>query len=609
MAQVPDKKIKIQKPEWLVSEKIKELIVEVISDLGVEITPEDVYLEHPADDSHGDYATNIAMAKFKIFKFSNVQKFKKVKNPMQLAGLISEKINEAMEQLNNEAIDRVAVAPPGFINFWLKKDYLIQAAAEIGDEEKFKRKMAESGQDKTMIIDYSAPNIAKPFGIGHLRSTNIGQAIYNLYSILGWETIGDNHLGDWGTQFGKLIVAVKKWWDKDLEDLTIADLLDLYVKFHQQVENDSDLEDEARKWFKKLEQEDEEAKKIWQFCVDISLKEFDRVYEILDVEIDEAYGEAFYHYQGWVDKVLEDTKEKGLVEESRGAQVIELPGMKVPGMLLKTDGATTYLTRDLATIKFRMEKWDPELIVYEVGSPQKFHFNQVFQLSEKLGYVKKEKLVHVAHGLIGGEGGKFSTREGDSIKLEDVLKEAVERAEKLVENSGTSKDLTEEEKKEIAQAVGIGGVKFNDLKQEPEKDIVFDWDLILNMDGYSAPYLQYTFARTQSVLAKAKSYQLKAKSYELNEEEEALLRVFYKFPEVIISSAENFAPHLICQYLFDLAQKFNLFYQKHRILEPQQSNKVTRRQCKGFRLFLTKTTASILKTGLELLGIKALERM
>ncbi len=594
--------VKIQKPKWLVSEKIKKLIAQVVRDLGVEIAAEEIHLEHPADESHGDFATNLALAKFGKLQGNKATR-QQCKNPVELAELITDKINRTIEQLNNRTIDRIAVAPPGFINFWLKKDYLVKLALELSSEEKIKNKLQNVvGGKKTMVIDYSAPNIAKPFGIGHLRSTNIGQAIYNLYSVLGWETIGDNHLGDWGTQFGKLIVAIKKWWDKDLEDLTISDLLQLYVEFHQKAEENPDFVDKGREWFKKLEEGDEEAKKIWQYCVDISLKEFDRVYQLLDVEIDQAYGEAFYHFQGWMDKVLSDLKSKNLINQSRGAKVVEIDRFDTPAMVVKSDGTTTYLTRDLATIKFRVEKWDPDLIVYEVGSPQRLHFQQVFSVAEKLGYISKDKLVHVGHGLLRMKTGKFSTRKGKTIHLEEVLDEAIKRAQQLVEASQTSEDLPDKEKKEIAQAVGIGGVKFNDLKQEPEKDIIFDWEQILSMNGYSGPYLQYTAARANSVLAKAKSYQLKAKSYKINEEEEALLRFFYRFPGVIISSAENFAPHLVCQYLFDLAQRFNLFYQKHRILDPEEGDR-------NFRLFLTQTTASILKTGLEILGIKTLDRM
>lgn len=547
-----------------------------------EKTLSSVAVEHPVNSQHGDYAANLAL----------ILAGKLKKKPLEIAELIK-------KDLAIPKVERIEVVAPGFINFWLSKDFFISQAKELIKEKVFKEKMAKINKNKTMIIDYSSPNIARSFGIGHLRSTNIGQAIYNLYQFLGWKTIGDNHLGDWGTQFGKLIVAINNWWKKDLKKLDVAALEKLYVKFHQEAEKDPKLEDRARLWFKKLEQGDSGAKKIWQFCVDVSLKEFDRVYQILGVKINYAYGEAFYHFQGWMDKVLTDAKKRKLLKESQGALVINVSGLKVPAMLVKSDGATTYLFRDLATIKFRVEKWNPDLIIYEVGAEQKLHFKQVFDVAGSLGYIERKKLLHLGHGLIRWPGGKFSTREGKTIHLEEVVNQGIKRARSLVEKSQTSKNLSSKEKEKIAQAVGIGGVKFNDLKQESEKDIIFDWDKILEVEGYSAPYLQYTYARCLSILKKAKK---KAKAVwdgktASNQEETTLLRTFYQFSEVIVSAADGLSPHILCQYLFDLAQKFNLFYQKHRILDSQN------------RLFLTQATANILKMGLEILGIEVLEKM
>jgi len=306
------------------------------------------------------------------------------------------------------------------------------------------------------------------------------------------------------------------------------------------------------------------------------------------VKIDCAYGEAFYHFNNWMEKVMADFKKKKLIKESEGARVIEILGMKVPGMLVKSDGATTYLLRDLATIYFRLENWNPDLVVYEVGADQKFHFEQVFAASQKAEYIPIEKLVHIPHGLIRWKHGKFSTRRGDTIHLEEIL----------------SKGLTKSEKVRIAKAVGIGGIKFNDLKQEPEKDIIFEWENILTLAGYSAPYLQYTYARCASVLAKAGKLNFKRipSGLKLEKEELSLLRSFYQFSEVILIAANNFAPHLLAQYLFDLAQKYNLFYQKHRIINSKGKEK-------ELRLLLTKVTSQILKMGLEILGITVLEKM
>jgi len=603
-----DKKIINPLPDWLPEEQIKKVLYLVCEELesGL-VRKEEIEVKHPGLEDHGDFATNLAMVLGKKLK----------KKPREIASQLVEKIRKR----GLGFFEKIEIASPGFINFWLSKEYLLSQAQEFLENNFFKGKLNRIGEGKTVIIDYSAPNIAKSFGIGHLRSTNIGQAIYNLYSFLGWKAIGDNHLGDWGTQFGKLIVAIRKWWKGDLNKLTIKKLEKLYVKFHQEVEKDKFLEDEGQAWFKKLEDGDKEAKKIWQFCVDISLKEFDRVYKILNIKIDYAYGEAFYHFKGWMEKVRDDLKKKKLLKESQGALVIEVPELKVPGMLVKSDGGTTYLFRDMATIFFRLKKWSPDLVIYEVGADQKFHFEQVFAASAKAKYIPQKKLYHIPHGLIRWKHGKFSTRKGDTIHLEEILNEGIKRAQKVVEKSQTSKGLNKTEKEKIAKAVGVGGIKFNDLKQEPEKDIVFDWEKILSLDGYSAPYLQYTYARARSVLRKAKEFannELRIANDEFNPEELSLLRNFYQFPETILASANNFAPHLLAQYLFDLAQKFNLFYQKHRILKLKvkpclpvgEKLKVgEENQTQEFRLLLTAVTANILKMGLEILGIEVLEKM
>jgi len=567
-------------PNWLPQSRLRKKISQALQEISPPRaflpTKEEIELKHPANPDHGDLATNIALILAKKWR----------QKPLEIAQLLAEKLPQA------------TVAPPGFINFRLSQSELWQQAKIVGNQEELKKKLAVVGQGKTLVIDYSSPNIAKPFGIGHLRSTNIGQAIYNLYHFLGWKTIGDNHLGDWGTQFGKLIYMIKSE-GLQYSDLTISKLERLYVEFHRRAEEKPQLEEEARKWFKKLEQKDPEAKKIWQWCVKISLQEFERVYQLLGVKIDYAYGESFY--QDKMEAVLADARKKGILQKSRGAWVIKIPHLKVPAMLVKSDGATTYLLRDLAAIKFRVKKWQPDLIVYEVGADQKLHFRQIFAVAEMLGYIASEKLVHVAHGMIRWASGKFSTRRGRTIHLEEVIKEGIKRAEKLVEASQTSRDLSQKEKRKIAQAVGIGGIKFNDLKQEPEKDIVFDWEKVLTLEGYSAPYLQYTYARCASVLRKANysvaNLVLPSPKGKLSKEEETLLRFFYQFPETILAAAEGFAPHLLAQYLFALAQKFNLLYQKQRILTSPR------------RLFLTAVTAQVLKMGLEILGIEVLEKM
>ena len=503
-------------------------------------------------------------------------------------------------------LDSVEVAPPGFINFWLSKKFLLDPAVQ-SIKQKQKYGSSEVGKGKTVIIDYSSPNIARPFGIGHLRSTIIGQALYNIYQFLGWRTIGDNHLGDWGTQFGKLIVAIKKWSKGKIADLKIKDLEALYVRFHQEVEKDSNLDDEARTWFKKLEDEDSEARKMWEACVKISLEEFNRIYELLGVKIGYTFGESFYEDK--MAEVIANAKRRGVAKESRGALVIEIPGIKAPLMLLKSDGATTYQTRDLATIKYRLKSWKPDLYIYEVGAEQSLHFRQVFGAAALLGYGETNQFVHVAHGLYRWQEGKFSTRKGVTIHLEEVLSEAIQRAKKLAQKAGISKNLSQEEQEEVARVVGIGAVKYNDLKQRPEQDIIFDWDKVLNLEGNSGPYLQYTYARCRSVLRRAgiTNYQLPiTKGHGLKfaqTEEIAILRTIYQFPEVVLEAAKNFAPNLICNFLFDLAQKYNNFYNLHPIIRAPSPEIVKS------RLALTAATAQVIKNGLALLGIKSLERM
>ncbi len=551
-----------------------------------EITGKEARIEHPADAGHGDYSTNIAME----------------------AKLDAKEIARKIE--DNPMFEKVEVAGPGFINFFLTKEFLLDTITQILRQ---KEKYGGAEQGKTLVIDYSAPNIAKPFGIGHLRSTIIGQALYNIYEFLGWQCIGDNHLGDWGTQFGELIYQLKKDKLKDkagkeknkiLEDLTIEELEKLYVKFHEEAEKTPKMGEEARSWFKKLEKGDKEAKEIWQACVDLSLKEFDRIYKLLAIKIDCALGESFY--QGMLKKVIDEAIKKKIATKSQGALIIKYPQEKLPpAMILKSDGATTYLTRDLATIKYRLKKWKPDLILYEVGAEQYLHFKQLFWAVELLRWAKREKFFHVAHGLIRFKEGKLSTRKGRTIHLEEVLKEAIKRARKIIEQSETGRGLSKEEKEKVGEAVGIGAVKYNDLSQHYSGDIIFDWDKILNLKGNSGPYLQYTFARCQSVLRKAeyKVKDEKIKSIDLNKEEEDILRIIYEFPEVIEEAAKNFSPNLICNFIFGLAQRYNLFYTLHPIIKAETP------ELKVFRLALTAAIAQVLKNALSLLGISAPEKM
>jgi arginyl-tRNA synthetase len=386
-----------------------------------------------------------------------------------------------------------------------------------------------------------------------------------------------------------MITALQRWNDKPIEELTIDDLEKLYVRFHREAESDTTLEPEARDWFAKLEKGDESARKIWKECVDISLREFNRVYDLLNVKIDFTYGEAFY--EEMLPDIVELFKEKKLTKESQGALLIKLT--KNPeAMLIKSDGATNYLTRDLATIKFRMETWNPDLIIYEVGSEQKLHFSQLFEAAEMVGWKPKDGYKHIGHGLIRWKDGKFSTRKGDTIHLADVIETAREQARKIA---------PENTEKEI-MAVAIGAIKFNDLAQDPAKDIIFDWDKVMSMKGNSGPYLQYTYARCRSVLEKSRSIEKNdSLSVELWDEGELpLLRYFYIFKEKIVESALRYSPAVLAEYLLILARKYNEFYAKYRIIGEAEE---------GRRVFLTQVTAKIIKDGLSILGIETLEKM
>jgi arginyl-tRNA synthetase len=559
----------------------------------------EIKIEHPEEKAHGDYATNVAMVIAKIVK----------KSPMEIAEKINLQLtNRAFygsegAHYNLQLFEKIEVAEPGFINFFLKKEFFIEELKQILKE---KNKYGQSlvGKGKTMVIDYSSPNIAKPFGIGHLRSTIIGQAIYNIYKFLGFKCIGDNHLGDWGTQFGKLIFSIENWGKKKIEDYSIEELEKLYVRFHKEAERNPKLEEEGRKWFKKLEEGDREARRIWKALIKISLKEFDRIYKLLGVKINYALGESFY--LGMLKDVIEEAKKKNIAIESQGALIIKYPHNELPlAIILKSDKATTYLTRDLATVKYRLKRWKPDLIIYEVGADQELHLKQLFRAVELLGWAQKTKFFHVAHGLYRTKTGKFSTRKGETVHLEEVLKEAILRAEEIIEKSETSRGLTEKEKEKISKIVGIGAVKYNDLSQHPSKDIIFDWEKILNLKGNSGPYLQYTFARCESVLKKAKTKigPKKLKFFAFNREEEDILREIYKFPEIVQESAEKFSPNLICNFAFNLAQKYNLFYDLHPILKAKTE------ELKIFRLTLTATVAQVLKNSLNLLGISVPEKM
>ncbi|MEK7061426.1 MAG: arginine--tRNA ligase [Patescibacteria group bacterium] len=531
-----------------------------------------ISLEFPENEAFGDYSSNAA--------FLNIDL----------------KIDEVVEKFNQSGLPVRAEAKAGFINFWLKKDVLVDDLMQI-DNEKEKYGSSSIGKGKTVVIDYSSPNIAKPFGIGHLRSTIIGQALYNLYEFLGYEVIGDNHLGDWGTQFGKLLYMLHEEnmiTANNVSDFDISKLEELYVEFHKLAEKDTTLEEKAREWFKKLEDGDSKAKEIWKKCVDISLEEFDRIYDLLGVKIDFTLGESSYRDE-WQNLIQSKSVQDNLSIGEGGAKIIDLSkeGINIPLMFLKGDGGTTYATRDLATIAFRVRKWDPDIIIYEVGAEQTFYFKQIFAAARLLGLVKDDiKLIHTAHGLyLAGDGKKFATREGKTVKLDEVLTEAIKRAEEL----GNSDE-------KIAQQVGIGAIKYFDLMHSVQSNVVFDWEKMMNLEGNSGPYLQYTVARINSVLAKSTNKQISKSTnkWQINNEEMTVLRKLCRFPEIIATAAINYSPNTLCSYLYNLAQKFNSFYNKDKIIGGENES---------LRLKLTSAVGTVLKSGLGILSISTPEKM
>ena len=555
----------------------------------------DISLEFPENELFGDYSTNLALILAK----------EEGKNPKEIASKIVEKLEKDKELA--EVVSKVEVAGPGFINFFLSEKALLDELVNI-EKQQEKYGTSDLGRGKTVIVDYSSPNIAKRFGIGHLRSTVIGQSLYNLYRFLGYKVIGDNHLGDWGTQFGTLLYQIDSKGLKPSE-LTIDELEKLYVEFNSEAQKNEKLWDMARAWFKKLEEKDPKAREIWQKVVDTSLKEFERIYGLLGVKIDYAYGESFY-----LDKmsaVIEEIRKKGLLVKSQGAKIIEFPstssGSLPPAIVVKSDGATTYLTRDLAAIRFRTTEWQPDILIYEVGSDQTLYFRQLFETVRLLGWKENSEFVHVAHGLMRFEHGKMSTRKGETVSLEEVLNGAISKARAIIDRSETGRGLDSHEKEKVAKAVGIGAVKYFDLMHQPGTDIIFDWEKIFVLEGNSAPYLQYTVARANSVLEKGRKSSPKEK-IALNPEELAVLRGLTRFSEIIVIAAKNYSPNLLANYLFDLAQKYNNFYAHHRILGSERTKNGILSD-NQHRLALTAGVAQVLKNGLTILGIETPQRM
>ena len=486
----------------------------------------------------------------------------------------------------------------GYLNFYVDK---AQYAQQIIDKYNNATDYgcSDQGKDKTICIDYSSPNVAKNFHVGHLRTTIIGNSLYKIFSKLGYKVVRINHLGDWGTQFGKLIVAYKKWGSREaVEEKGIEELMDIYVKFHEEAEKDDSLNDEARAWFLKMEQGNEEALEIWQWFRDISLKEFMRVYNILGMEFDSFAGESFYRDK--TADVIKRLTDDGLLKESQGAMIVPLDEYDMPPCIVaKKDGSSIYATRDLAAILYRKATYNFDRCLYVTGLEQKLHFAQVFKVIELMGNDYAKNLVHIPYGLVSLKSGKISSRKGNVIFAEDLLRESINKTTSIIEEKNP--DIPDKE--EVAKQVGLGAIIFNDLYNQRIKDVIFDWNKLLNFDGETGPYVQYTYARASSVLRKIGEVP-DTIDYTLLTDEASigLLKEIERYPQVIKDAAERYEPSVIARYSIDLAHAFNKFYHECQINVEDETTKYTRTN-------VVKIARYIIKDALSLLGIQCPEQM
>lgn len=542
----------------------------------------------PKDTSNGDYA-------FPCFILAKELK----KSPVAIAEEIKEKISQNLE--NIKEISEVS-AVNGFLNFKLNKNQITQEVIDEFDTEKENFGSQKQEKPQNIVIDYSAPNIAKPFHIGHLRSTVIGQALYNIYKYLGYNVTSINHLGDYGTQFGKLIEGYKRWGaEYDIENNPIDELMQIYVRINNLCKEDESVLEECRNNFKKLEDGDPYCVEIWKKFRELSLKEFDKVYDILGVKFDSLNGEAFYADK--MPEVIETLKKAGKLEESEGAQVVNLGDDMPPCLIIKSNGSTTYATRDLAAIMYRARTYDFDKAIYVTSYEQILHFKQVFATAKYLGLDEKytNGLVHVPFGMILLKTGKMSTREGKVIKLEELLNEAIEKSKEIIEK----KNPELENKEDVAKKVGVGAIIFNDLSNSRIKDEIFDWDIMLNFNGETGPYVQYTTVRAKSVLEKA-GYIPNVKEVnveKLNDKDsQKIINQLYNFNSILKNVTEKEEPSILARYLVDLAQNFSSFYNNCHIITEDK-------EMQDARLYITYMVKTVLEKGLNLLGIQVPEKM
>ncbi len=595
--------------------RLKVMLLEACEKAYPEADVSSLVVEYPRDAEHGDYACSIAMKLAKQL----------VKEPIKIA----ERIIRHIEPV--QFVGSVDAVMPGFINIKIARHYLESKVKDFAEDAAIFDNTLGGGD--AIVVDYSSPNIAKPLGVHHLLSTVIGQSIYNIYKTLGFKTIGVNHLGDWGTQFGKLIYAYKQWGNKkSIEKNPIPELLKLYVKFHEEAEQDRSIEDKAREEFKKMEEGNEENINLWKWFKDLSIADLEKTYKYLGIHFDEYIGESFYNDK--MAPIIEEGKEKGVFKQGEGgALIVEFDNANLPPyMVQKSDGTTLYSTRDLATLAYRIKRWEPKQILYVVDTAQSLHFKQLFETAKMLG-MDKSKLVHVSFGRMHLPDRAMSTRKGNVILLEDLIKQGIEKADKIVKEK--SKELKKKECEEVVRKVAVGAIKYNILSQNRTTDLTFDWDKMLSLEGNSAPYLQYTVARAESILRKyneitheskktttknddkkeenpqtdlfealerATGYGDNLKPFE-HPKEQAVARLLVKFQEHLVLAAEEYKPNLLTNYLYELAQEFNSFYNAVSVLQADSTH------VRLARLNITKAVSRVMKEGLRILGVEVPERM
>lgn len=523
------------------------------------------------------------------------------KAPPAIAAELCEKVSDAV--IKSDLFEK-AVAVGGYLNFYLKRGSLAKSVISQVIEKGEDYGKTNEGRGKKVLVEFSSPNIAKPFHIGHLVTTALGSSLERIYGFLGYDTVKINHLGDWGTQFGKLISAYKRWGDANaIEADPINELLKIYVKFHSEAEMNPELEDEARAYFKMLEDGDEEITKLWKFFVDASLKEFNKTYKLLDITFDSYAGESFYSDK--MPEVVEILKEKKLLEESDGAQVVRFDDDNIPPcIILKSDGTTIYATRDLAAAIYRKRTYDFDKNIYVVGTPQALHFKQIFSVLDKMGYEWAKDCIHVGFGYVRFPDKVLSTRHGDVVFLEDVLRESIEKTKEVIANSSTSKNIDDID--DVAEKIGVGAILYSFLKNGREKDIVFTWKDILDFEGESGPYVQYAYARGKSVLRKATESGIDYSDADLSllegSDEFELIKLINSLSDVVKDAANKNEPCCVTRYVTDLAQLFNKFYNTCNIMKSEDA-------LRDSRLKLTEAACVCIKTALYLIGVRVVEKM